>query len=108
MKCYNIFKLIRGFNLLLIAITLILIQFFLFKTFEIQSVLNSCQFTLLLFSVLLISSAGYIVNLGRRFYLSPWAGLSLRVGGDQDITENIVHGSDSPDSAARELGLYFS
>ncbi len=24
------------------------------------------------------------------------------------ITENIVHGSDSPESAERELGLYFS
>ena len=25
-----------------------------------------------------------------------------------EITENIVHGSDSPDSAARELALFFS
>jgi nucleoside-diphosphate kinase len=24
------------------------------------------------------------------------------------ITENLVHGSDSPESAARELALYFS
>ena len=24
-----------------------------------------------------------------------------------EITENLVHGSDSPDSAARELGLFF-
>lgn len=62
MKCYTIFKLIRGFNLLLIAITLLLIQFLLFNTFNIQSVLNLFQFAILLLSVLLISSAGYIVN----------------------------------------------
>lgn len=62
MKCYTIFKLIRGFNLLLIAITLLLIQFLLFNTFNIQSVLNFYQFAILLLSVLLISSAGYIVN----------------------------------------------
>lgn len=58
----TIFKLVRGFNLLLITVTLILIQYFLFKTFQIQSILNNYQFLLLLFSVLFIASAGYIFN----------------------------------------------
>lgn len=35
---------------------------------------------------LLNGSMGYALNLSRRFYLSPWAGLSLRVGGDQNIS----------------------
>jgi len=34
---------------------------------------------------LLNGSLGYVFNLSQRFYLSPWAGLSLRVGGDRHI-----------------------
>ncbi|MBN2616118.1 MAG: hypothetical protein JXR71_10540 [Bacteroidales bacterium] len=34
---------------------------------------------------LLNGSMGYAVNLSKRFYLSPWAGLSFRLGGDQNI-----------------------
>ncbi|SDQ79005.1 hypothetical protein [Flagellimonas zhangzhouensis] len=36
-------------------------------------------------SYLLNGSIGYIINLSNRFYLSPWAGLSLRVAGTDDI-----------------------
>mgnify|MGYP001402598041 CR=1 FL=1 len=36
-------------------------------------------------SFLINGSLGYALNLSPKFYLSPWAGLSLRVGGDQNI-----------------------
>lgn len=34
---------------------------------------------------LLNGSAGYNFTFGKHFYLSPWAGLSLRVGGDTNV-----------------------
>lgn len=34
---------------------------------------------------LLNGSAGYHYRFGKRYYLSPWAGLSLRVAGDKNI-----------------------
>mgnify|MGYP000005531029 CR=1 FL=1 len=34
---------------------------------------------------LLNGSIGYVWNLGNKFYLSPWAGLSVRVGGDKTV-----------------------
>lgn len=34
---------------------------------------------------LLNGSLGYHLPLGRHFYLSPWAGMSLRVAGDKDV-----------------------
>jgi hypothetical protein len=36
-------------------------------------------------SLLLNGSIGYSIDLNRRFYLSPWAGLSLRISGDRNI-----------------------
>ncbi|GLU45034.1 hypothetical protein Musp01_26580 [Muricauda sp. NBRC 101325] len=36
-------------------------------------------------SFLLNGSVGYLINLSNRIYMSPWAGLSLRVAGDDDI-----------------------
>ena len=30
-------------------------------------------------------SLGYNIKLGRHIYLSPWAGLSVRIGGDKDV-----------------------
>lgn len=34
---------------------------------------------------LLNGSLGFVWNLGNKFYLSPWAGLSVRVGGDKTV-----------------------
>ena len=34
---------------------------------------------------LLNGSLGYNIKLGRHIYLSPWAGLSVRIGGDKDV-----------------------
>jgi len=36
-------------------------------------------------SYLLNGSMGYVWNLGQKFYLSPWAGISLRFAGDKEI-----------------------
>jgi GNAT superfamily N-acetyltransferase len=36
-------------------------------------------------NLLLNGSLGYHIRLGRHFYLSPWAGLSLRVSGDKNV-----------------------
>ena len=36
-------------------------------------------------SYLLNGSFGYVWNLSKRIYLSPWTGLSLRIGGDKNI-----------------------
>jgi hypothetical protein len=36
-------------------------------------------------NLLLNGSAGYNFTFGKHFYLSPWAGLSLRVAGDKDV-----------------------
>jgi hypothetical protein len=35
---------------------------------------------------LLNGSIGYHLGLGRHFYLSPWAGLSLKIAGDKDVS----------------------
>lgn len=37
-------------------------------------------------SYLVNGSIGYVVNIRSKFYLSPWAGMSIRVGGDNPIT----------------------
>lgn len=34
---------------------------------------------------LLNGSIGYVWDFGRKFYLSPWAGMSIRVGGDKAV-----------------------
>lgn len=41
-------------------------------------------------NVLLNGSLGYNLDLGKKFYLSPWGGLSLRVAGDQEIPVDQV------------------
>ena len=56
-------------------------------------------------SFLLNGSMGYAFNLGRKFYLSPWAGLSLRIGGNSNI---IVDGTKyDPPFFNPELSLKF-
>jgi 4-hydroxybenzoate polyprenyltransferase len=56
------FKLVRYKNLLLIIYVFLLIKFVLFPSFYITTTLSIFQFFTLLFSVLFISAAGYIIN----------------------------------------------
>lgn len=56
------FKLIRWKNLFLIAYVFILFKYVLFPSFNIHTFLNTFQFLTLLFSVLFITGAGYIIN----------------------------------------------
>lgn len=56
------FKLIRWKNLLLIIYVYLLIKFLLFPAFSIESALSLFSFFTLLFSIVLISAAGYIIN----------------------------------------------
>ncbi|WP_375324349.1 hypothetical protein [Flagellimonas sp. GZD32] len=50
-------------------------------------------------------SLGYLINLSKRFYLSPWAGLSLRFAGDDNImVDNEVY---DPPFLNPELSLKF-
>ena len=56
------FKCIRWKNLLLISYVYLLIKFILFPSLQIQTLLSTFQFSILLISVLLITAAGYIIN----------------------------------------------
>jgi 4-hydroxybenzoate polyprenyltransferase len=56
------FKIIRWKNLLIIAYTIYLLKFHLFSSFNISTKLTLFQFLLLLFSILFITAAGYIIN----------------------------------------------
>lgn len=55
-------RLIRFKNLLLICYVFCLINFLLFPSFEVSLSLTKLHFFILLFSTLLITSAGYIIN----------------------------------------------
>lgn len=55
-------KCIRWKNLLLISYVYILIKFILFPSFQLETLLSTFQFVILLTSVLLITAAGYIIN----------------------------------------------
>ena len=56
------FKLIRWKNLLLIIYVQVLLKFLIFTSFNISTNLSFIQFIVLLISILLITSAGYIIN----------------------------------------------
>ncbi len=62
MKLAAFFRLIRWKNLLLLIYLQILLKFSLFSTFEITTNLSVFQFVTLLFSLILITAAGYIIN----------------------------------------------
>ncbi len=54
---------------------------------------------------LLNGSMGYAINFNDHFYCSPWAGLSLRVGGSEDIIVDGLH--FKPPFINPELSLKF-
>jgi len=62
MKLSDFFNLIRYKNLILIAYLLLLIHFVFLPSFDVEQKLNTYQFFCLFFSILFISSAGYIIN----------------------------------------------
>lgn len=62
MKLAAFLRLIRWKNLLLIIYLQILLKFSLFSSFEIPTNLSVFQFVTLLFSLILITAAGYIMN----------------------------------------------
>lgn len=62
MKLSVYFNLIRWKNLLLIIYVFFLLKFFFFHSFYVETTLSSLQFIILLFSVLFITAAGYIIN----------------------------------------------
>jgi len=62
MKLAAFFRLIRWKNLLLLIYLQILLKFSLFSSFELITNLSVFQFVTLLFSLILITAAGYIIN----------------------------------------------
>ncbi|MFO7674088.1 MAG: geranylgeranylglycerol-phosphate geranylgeranyltransferase [Lutibacter sp.] len=62
MKLAAFLRFIRWKNLLLIIYLQILLKFSLFSSFEITANLSVFQFVALLFSLILITAAGYIIN----------------------------------------------
>jgi 4-hydroxybenzoate polyprenyltransferase len=62
MKLTAYFNLIRWKNLLLIFYVFFLFKFFFFNSFYVETTLSIFQFLILLFSVLFITVAGYIIN----------------------------------------------
>lgn len=62
MKLVAILKLIRFKNLFLILYVQILLKFFLFSSYNISTNLTIIQFVILIISILLIASAGYVIN----------------------------------------------
>ena len=55
-------KLIRWKNLLLIIYVHVLLKFLVFTSFNVSTNLSLIQFIVLLISIILITSAGYIIN----------------------------------------------
>lgn len=62
MKLAAFLRLIRWKNLLLIIYLQILLKFLLFSAFEINTNLSEFQFFILLFALILIMAAGFIIN----------------------------------------------
>lgn len=56
------FKLIRWKNLLLILYTQLLLKYYFFTSFNITTKLTDFQFFILIFSIILITASGYIIN----------------------------------------------
>ena len=58
---------------------------------------------------LLNGSIGYHLGLGRHFYLSPWAGISLKIAGDKDVSvQNKIYNLPllNPEMSLK-LGFHF-
>lgn len=62
MKLTAYLNLIRWRNLLLIVYVFILLKVFFFPSFNLETTLSTFHFLVLLFSVLFITAAGYIIN----------------------------------------------
>lgn len=62
MNLVTFFKLIRWKNVLLVLYIQVLLKFFVFNSLSISTNLSIIQFLVLLVSILLITSAGYIIN----------------------------------------------
>jgi 4-hydroxybenzoate polyprenyltransferase len=62
MNLSDFFKLVRYKNLILIAYLLLLIHFIFLPSFNVQTKLSLLQFVCLIFSILFITAAGYIIN----------------------------------------------
>ena len=62
MEILAFFKLIRWKNLLLIIYVQVLLKFLVFTSFNVSTNLSIIQFSALLISIILITSAGYIIN----------------------------------------------
>jgi 4-hydroxybenzoate polyprenyltransferase len=55
-------KLVRPFNLLMIIFTQVLVKYFLFEAFRIDTVLSHWSFALLVLSMICLAAAGNIIN----------------------------------------------
>ncbi len=62
MQLAAFYRLIRWKNLLLIMYVQVLIKFLFFTSYNVATELSIFQFLVLLFAILLISAAGYIIN----------------------------------------------
>ena len=62
MNLFHFLKLVRWKNLFIVAYIFIIFEFVLFPAYKISHKLSSFHFSTLLLSVLLIMSAGYIIN----------------------------------------------
>ncbi len=58
----NYFKLIRGGNLIFIALTMYLIKYGLFEPFGVAITLNLFGFSLLVLAVVCVAASGYVIN----------------------------------------------
>ncbi|MGI0106270.1 geranylgeranylglycerol-phosphate geranylgeranyltransferase [Salinimicrobium sp. WS361] len=62
MQILPFLKLVRPFNLLMIIITQVLVKYFLFEPFGIDTTLSNFSFSLLVFSMICLAAAGNIIN----------------------------------------------
>lgn len=62
MPVFHFLRLIRVPNLLMIVLTQVLVKYFLFEPFRIDTVLDSFGFSLLVFSMVCLAAAGNIIN----------------------------------------------
>jgi 4-hydroxybenzoate polyprenyltransferase len=62
MQILPFLKLVRPFNLLMIIFTQVLVKYFLFEPFGIDTTLSNFSFSLLVFSMICLAAAGNIIN----------------------------------------------
>ena len=77
------------------------------KRSDIQS--DSSNATQNFDSFLLNGSLGYNITIGKNFYVSPWAGLSLKIGGnDEFVLDNKEYNLPllNPEASVK-FGFYF-